>query len=84
MFRNNLGCIRQFLRSLKLSLRVNDLGPPLHLRLRLLSHSPLHLLWQINVLELHQDDLDSPRISLGIQDGLDSSVDLVPLSEKFI
>jgi len=31
MFRNNLGCISQFLRSLKLSLRVNDLGPPLPL-----------------------------------------------------
>ncbi len=50
LFPDDLGRIRQLLRGLKLSFGVNDFGPSLPLRLRLLGHGPLHLLRQIDVL----------------------------------
>ncbi len=84
LFRDDLSCIRQLLRGLKLSFGMNNLGPPFPLRLRLLSHSPLHLLWQINVLQLNQNHLNPPRIGLNIKNLLNPAVNPFPLGQKLV
>ncbi len=42
------------------------------------------VLRQIDVLQLHKNHLDPPRIGLGIENLLDSAVDPLPLGQKLV
>src|SRR5581483_2486967 len=81
---NDLSRIGQFLRGLKFPFRVNDLGASFALRLRLSGHGALHVCGQIDVLQLYQDYFDPPGLGLGIEDLLNSQVDLFPLSQQLV
>jgi hypothetical protein len=74
----------KLLRGLKLSLGVNDLCAPLSFRLRLLGRGPLHLVGKVDVLHFYQYHFDSPRLCLGVQDLLNSDVDLFPLGQELV
>src|SRR4030095_1293327 len=75
LFADDLRRIRQLLRGLKLTVRMNHLGPSLALRLRLFGHGPLHLLRKIDMLQLDKHDFNSPGFGLGVQDLLYPAAD---------
>src|SRR5208282_6073770 len=62
----------------------DHLGAPFALGLGLRSDRALHVLRQVNVLELDEHDLDSPRLGLGIDDRLDARVDFVALAQELV
>jgi hypothetical protein len=62
----------------------DDLPPALPLGLGLLGHGPLHLVGQVDVLDLHAHHLDAPRIGPLVDDDPDDLVDLLPLGEEFV
>src|SRR5208282_5643707 len=74
----------QALRRLKFALGRDHLGAPFALGLGLRSDRALHVLRQVNVLELDEHDLDSPRLGLGIDDRLDARVDFVALAQELV
>jgi len=61
----------QLLRCLGFSLRMDNLGPPLPLRLSLTGDGPLHLFIEVHLFCLHQGDLYSPGLCLFVQDVLE-------------
>src|SRR5216117_3591533 len=71
-------------RRLELAVRVDDLGPPLALGLRLLRHRALHVLRQIDLLDLHGRDLDAPGLGVLVDDPLELLVDLVTRREEVV
>src|SRR3712207_7009193 len=58
-------------RSLELALRMDHLGPPLALGLRLTGHRTLHAGGDLDVLDLHRGDLHAPGVGLLVDDLLD-------------
>src|SRR5207248_7417368 len=74
----------QFLRRLRLALRIDDLGTALAFRLGLLGNGALHLLRQVDLLDLDLGDLDAPRIGVGVEDRLDLLVDAIALGEQLV
>ncbi|VTR68220.1 23S rRNA methylase (modular protein) [Desulfosarcina cetonica] len=81
---DDLGGLGQTIGCLVFTLGVDHLGPPFPLGFGLLGHGALHLLGQVDVLELHRGDLDAPGIGMGIQDFLQLGVDLFPRREQFV
>jgi len=53
---------------LKLAVSVNDLGPPLALGLGAAGHGPLHLLGDLDVLDLHDAHIHAPRLGQVLDD----------------
>jgi hypothetical protein len=76
--------VRQGLGSLELALGVDDLGAPVTLRLSLTRHGATHGLGQLDVLDLDEGDLDTPRIGDVVDDALKPLVDLVPVDQQFV
>ena len=66
LFADNLRRVRQLLRSLKLTVRMNHFGPSFALRLRLFGHGPLHFLRKIDMLQLNENHFDSPGVGLSV------------------
>ena len=63
---------------------MDDFGPSLTLGLGLAGHGALHLLRQVNMLDLDVGDLDPPGIGLAIEDFLQLQVDAVAVREQFV
>src|SRR5256886_7421044 len=84
MPRENLGRVGQLRRRLKLAVGVDDLGPPLALGLRLLGHRALHVLGEVDLLDLHRRHLDAPGLGVLVDDPLELLVDLVARREEVV
>src|SRR5438309_5232515 len=84
MPRQDLRRFRELRRRLELTVRVDDLGPPLALGLRLLRHRTLHVLRQIDLLDLNGRHLDAPRLGVLVDDPLELLVDLVTRGEEVV
>src|SRR5262249_36406527 len=65
-------------------LRVADVGPPLALGLGLLRHRPLHVLREVDVLDLDGGHLHAPGIGVLVDDALELLVDLVAGREEVV
>ena len=74
--RQDLAGLRQLLGRLQLAFGVDHLGAPHALGLRLLGDRPHHRLVDVDVLELDVSDLDTPGISLLVEDLSDIVVEL--------
>ena len=70
------GRVGQFLGRLELTFGVDYFGAPLALGLRLPRHGALHLVRQVDMLDLDVGDLDPPGIGLPVEDLLQIPVDL--------
>src|SRR5208282_1939170 len=79
-FAHDFRRLGQALRRLKFALGRDHLGAPFALGLGLRGDRALHVLRQVNVLQLDEYDLDSPRLSMRIDDRLDARVDFVALT----
>jgi hypothetical protein len=67
---DDVRCLRKFLRGLELALGVDDPGAALSLCLGLAGHRPLHLLGNLDVLDLDDRNLDAPGRGLLVDDPL--------------
>ena len=74
----------QTLCGLKLTLCVDDLGPPFAFRFGLLGHRTLHAFRQLKILQLHHRHLDAPGLGLLIDNLLQAVIDLLPLRKQLI
>ena len=74
----------QALRRLKLPFGVDDFRTPVPFGLGLLRDGPLHLLREVDVLDLNGRDLDPPGLRLCIDNALKLGIDLVALGEQVI
>ena len=74
----------QFRRCLKFSLRGNDLGSASTFRFRLGRDGALHLLRQVDLLDLDLRHFDTPHLGLFVEDRLKSSIQLGALREKVV
>ena len=54
---------------------VNDLRATFALRFRLTRDGPLHLLWQVYILDFHGGNFDAPRFRLLIDDPLEIRIE---------
>ena len=77
---DHLGRLRQLRRRLDLALGRDHLGAPLALGLGLPRHRPLHLLGQLDVLDLDRRDLDAPLLGARVQDAAHLAVDRVAVA----
>src|SRR2546426_5014544 len=84
MPRQALRRLRELRRRLELAVGVDDLGPPLALGLRLLRHRTLHVLRQVDLLDLHGRDLDAPGLGVLVDDPLELLGDLVARREEVV
>ena len=75
--RQDVGRLRELRGRLELALRVDDLGPPLALGLGLLGHRALHVLREVDVLDLDRRHLHAPGLGVLVDDPLELLVDLV-------
>ena len=81
---HDLGGLGEALGGLKFTLRGDDLGAPFAFSLGLRRDRALHILRQIDVLELDQHDLDTPRLGLRVDDFLDFGVELFALAQQVV
>ena len=72
------------LRSLELSLGMDDLGPPVALRLGLLGDGAHHVVRQLDGSDLNIADLDPPGLGLGVKDALHVDAELLPFGEHLV
>src|SRR5687768_6931898 len=79
-----LGGLPEAFGSLVLALCGDDLCAALALTLGLPSHGPLHLLRDLDVLDLHHANLHSPGIGLVVYDGLELVVYGLPVCQEVI
>src|SRR5580765_3356201 len=84
MPRQDLGGLGQLGRRLELAVGVDDLGPALALGLGLLGHGALHVLGQVDLLDLDVRNLDAPGLGVLVDDPLELLVDLVARREQII
>src|SRR5438046_2619505 len=84
VLRQDLGRVGELRRRLELAVGVDDLGAPLALGLGLLGHRALHVLGQVDLLDLHGRDLDAPGLRVLVDDALELLVDLVPRREEVV
>src|SRR5262249_37182346 len=82
--RQYLGGIEQRLRRLLLSLCVDDLGTAGAFGLGLAGDCPDHALVEIDALDLHGRDLDTPPLGLLVEHVLDVGIELVALGQHLI
>ena len=68
--REDLGGVDQRLRGLELGFRVDDLGAPVALRLRLLGDGAYHVFRELDGPDLDVADLDPPGFGLRVQNAL--------------
>ncbi len=76
--------LAQALRRLELALRVDHLRASLALGLGLLGHRALHLLRQIDVLDLDRADLHAPGIRSPVELALKLVIDALSVGEQMI
>ena len=81
---DDLGRLHQLLGRLELARGVDDLGPLLALGLRLLGHSALHRLGQLDVLDLDGRDLHPPWLGVLVDDDLEPLVDGLALGQQLV
>ena len=81
---DHLGRLGQLAGGLELALGVDDLGPPLALGLGLPGHGALHLLGQVDVLDLDRGDLDAPGVGAPRRGSLQLGVELLALGEQLV
>src|SRR5215212_680140 len=72
------------LRGLVLALGGDDLRPPLSLALGLPSHSPLHVLRDLHILDLYNAHLDAPGFRLLVYDFLELFVYPLPIGQEVV
>ena len=82
--RHDFGGVGEFLRGLKFTLRRDYFGTPFALGLGLGRNRALHVLGQIDVLQLDHDHLDSPRLGLRVDNFLDVRVEFFALAQEFV
>src|SRR5215470_5087936 len=78
------GRFGQLRRGLELAVRVNDFRAALALRLRLAGDGALHLLRNIDLLDLYLRYLDTPRLRILVKDYLQLRVYLFALGEDLV
>src|SRR5712692_5193755 len=81
---HDLGRLGQPLRRLEFSLCRDHLGAPLALGLGLRRDRPLHILRQVDILELDQRDLDPPGLRLRVDNLLYLGVELLALAQEIV
>ncbi len=81
---DDLGGLADPLGGLELALGVDDLGPPLALGLGLAGDGADHALVDIDALDFHVGDLDSPHVGFGVQNVLDVPVQFVPPRQHLV
>src|SRR6185369_2365527 len=74
----------QFFRSLQLPFGVDNLGAPLTLRFSLPGDCPLHLLGQVDVLDLDIGDLHPPRTGMAVEYLLQLLVDFLSVGKELV
>src|SRR4029077_3140772 len=79
-----LGRVDQTLRRRKLTFRVDDLGTLFALRLGLFRHRTQHGFRHIHLLDLNVGYFHAPRRGVGVQNALQTQIDLVTVSKQFI
>src|SRR5204863_981615 len=79
---DDVGGLRELGRGLELALGVDDLGAPLALGLGLAGDRALHVLRDLNVLDLDRGDLDPPGLRLVVDDLLEVLVELLALAQE--
>src|SRR3989449_1316426 len=84
MPRENLGRLGELRRRLELAVGVDDLGSALALGLGLLGHGALHVLGQVDLLDLHGRHLDPPWLGVLVDDPLVMLVDLVARRQEVV
>src|SRR6266481_3670417 len=80
----NFGGVGEFLRSFKLSFRVNDFCTAFALGFGLLGDGALHLLGDVDLFHLDFGNLNAPRFGVGVEYDLKLGVDFIALRENFI
>ena len=79
-----VGRLGQLGRSLVFALGRDDLCASFPLGLCLPGHRALHLLRKIDVLYLHQRNLDPPWVGMLVEDFLELYVERLPFGEKLV
>src|SRR5262245_17201161 len=82
--RQDLGGVEQLLRRLLLSLGVDDLGAAGAFGLGLAGDRADHALVEIDALDLHGRDLDTPPLGLLVEHVLDVGIELVALGQHLV
>ena len=72
MILNGFGRVAETGRSLEFAFSMNDFSAAFAFTFSLLGHSAFHVLGQVDMLEFHQRDLDSPGIGLLVDRFLES------------
>jgi regulator of protease activity HflC (stomatin/prohibitin superfamily) len=79
------GCrFSQLGRGLELAFGRDDLRSSLAFRLGLGRNRPLHLLWQVDLLDLDLGDFDAPTLRLLVENRLEPHVQLLPLRQEIV
>ncbi len=79
-----IGGLPEALRGLELTLGGYDLGPPLALALGLTRHGPLHLLRDLDVLDLYDAYLYPPGVGMLVDDALKFAVYGLPVGKQVV
>src|SRR6059036_3867835 len=82
--REDLSRLGELRRRLELAVRIDDLGSALALGFGLLGHGALHVLGQVDLLDLDGRDLDAPRLGVLVDDPLELLVDLVARRQEVV
>ena len=81
---HDLGGFRQALRGLEFPLRCDYLRTPFAFGLGLRRDRALHVLRQVDILELDQHHLDAPRLGLRVDHFLNFRVELLALAQQIV
>ena len=81
---DKIRCLAKFLSRLKLAFGCHNLGTALALGLSLLGHGALHIIRKDNIFDFNRSDLNSPRLRVTIDYGLDLLIYVRRLRQKLV